>query len=94
VDHRIDTGNATPVNRSAYRLSVVQLQEQTKQIEALLKRCQIRESISLWGAPVLFVAKPKTPGEWRMCTDYRALNLRTVKNAYPLPRIEDCLSFG
>jgi len=90
VDHAIETGVEAPVNRSAYPLSVQQLREQTKQVEALLKRGLIRESTSPWGAPVLFVAK-KTPGEWRMCIDYRALNARTIKNAYPLPRIQECI---
>jgi hypothetical protein len=91
VDHEIDTGNEAPSNRNAYPLSVVQLQEQTKQIGGLFKHGLIRESTSPWGAPVLFVRKPKTPGEWRMCIDYRALNSKTLKNAYPLPRIQECL---
>jgi hypothetical protein len=90
IEHAIDTGNERPSNKNAYPLSVQQLREQTKQVEALLKRGLIRESSSPWGAPVLFVAK-KTPGEWRMCIDYRALNARTIKNAYPLPRIQECI---
>jgi hypothetical protein len=60
VDHVIDTGSQAPNNRNAYPLSVAQLEEQTKQIQALLKRGLIRESVSPWGAPVLFVKKPKT----------------------------------
>ena len=52
VDHAIETGEEAPVNRSAYQLSVQQLREQTKQVEALLKRGLIRESTSPWGAPV------------------------------------------
>ena len=91
MDHEISTGNKPPSNRNAYPLSVVQLEVETKQIQALLKRGLIRESTSPWGAPVLFVRKPKTPGEWRMCIDYRALNTKTIKNAYPLPRIQDCI---
>lgn len=63
VDHVIDTGTEKPVNQNAYPLSVQQLVEQTKQIEALFKRGLIQESISPWGAPVLFVRKPKMPGE-------------------------------
>ena len=89
VDHAIETGDASPVNKNAYPLSVQQLQEQTRQIEELLQRGLIRESVSPWGAPVLFVLK-KT-GEWRMCIDYRMLNSKTLKNAYPLPRIQECL---
>jgi len=91
VDHVIDTGTEQPSNRNAYPLSVQQLQEEARQIEGLLKHQLIRESTSPWGAPVLFVRKPKTPGEWRMCIDYRALNNKTVRNAYPLPRIQDCI---
>jgi hypothetical protein len=89
VDHAIETGAEAPVNRNAYPLSVQQLQEQTRQIEQLLKRGLIRESSSPWGAPVLFVLKKS--GEWRMCIDYRMLNSKTIKNAYPLPRIQECL---
>ena len=89
VDHAIETGDASPVNKNAYPLSVQQLEEQTRQIDELLRRGLIRESISPWGAPVLFVLK-KT-GEWRMCIDYRMLNSKTIKNAYPLPRIQDCI---
>ena len=92
LDHSIDTGNAPPVSRPPYALSVSQLQEQSRQIKDLLDRCLIRESISPWGAPVLFVTKPRSPGEWRMCIDYRMLNKVTVRNTYPLPRIEDCLN--
>src|SRR5437762_892107 len=91
VDHEINTGTEPPSNQNAYPLSVVQLEEQTKQIDNLFKRGLIRESTSPWGAPVLFVRKLKVPGEWRMCIDYRALNHKTLKNAYPLPRIQDCL---
>src|SRR5436309_3377949 len=74
---------------NAYPLSAQQLREQTRQIEELLRRGLIRESVSPWGAPVLFV--PKKNGEWRMCIDYRMLNSKTLKNAYPLPRIQDCI---
>jgi len=90
LDHAIETGVERPSNRNAFLLSEQQLREQTKQVEELLKRGLIRESSSPWGAPVLFVAK-KTPGEWRMCIDYRALNARTLKNTYPLPRIQECI---
>ena len=89
VDHVINTGNEGPMNRNAYPLSVQHLREQTKQVDELLKRGLIRESISPWGAPVLFV--PKKNGEWRMCIDYRMLNSKTLENAYPLPRIQESI---
>ena len=49
----------------------------------------IQENVSPWGAPVLFV--PKKNEESRMCIDYRMLNSKTLKNAYPFPRIQDCI---
>src|SRR5204863_665226 len=91
IEHVIDTGDERPYNRNAFPLSEQQLQEQTKQVEDLLKKGLIRESSSPWGAPMLFVAK-KTPGEWRMCIDYRALNARTIRDTYPLPRIQECIN--
>ena len=90
VDHVIETGDQAPVNRNAYPLSVQQLREQQKQVTSSLEKGLIRESTSPWGAPVLFVRKPKT-NEWRMCVDYRALNARTRKYTYPLPRINECI---
>jgi hypothetical protein len=61
--------------------------ELKKQIEELLAKGLIRPSSSPWGAPVIFV--DKKDGTRRMCIDYRALNDVTIKNKYPLPRIED-----
>ena len=90
IDHAIETGTARPTNKNPYPLSSQQLREQAKQVDDLLKRGLIQESVSPWGAPVLFVAK-KTPGEWRMCIDYRALNTITFRNTYPLPRIQECI---
>jgi hypothetical protein len=61
--------------------------ELKKQIDELLEKGYIRPSTSPWAVPVLFVEKKD--GTKRMCIDYRALNEVTVKNKYPLPRIED-----
>jgi hypothetical protein len=61
--------------------------ELKKQIDELLEKGYIRPSTSPWAAPVLFVEKKD--GTKRMCIDYRSLNEVTVKNKYPLPRIED-----
>jgi hypothetical protein len=77
VDHVIDTQNQAPSNRNAYELSVIQLEDQTKQIDALLSRYLIQGSTSPWGTPVPFICKPKTD-KWRMCIDYRALNHKTI----------------
>jgi hypothetical protein len=62
------------------------LVELKKQIDELLEKDYIRPNTSPWAAPVLFVEKDGTK---RMCIDYRALNELTIKNKYPLPRIED-----
>ena len=61
--------------------------ELKKQIDELLEKGYIRPSTSPWAAPVLFMEKKD--GTRRMCIDYRALNEVTIKNKYPLPRIED-----
>ena len=89
IEHEIETGDAAPINIRAYPLSSQQLKEQTKQIAELLEKGLIRESMSSWGSPVLFVKKAN--GGWRMCVDYRGLNLKTRKNTYPLLLIQECI---
>src|SRR5690348_11809842 len=76
-----------PISKRPYRMDVKDLVELKKQIEELLAKGFIRPSSSPWGAPVIFV--DKKDGTRRMCIDYRALNDVTIKNKYPLPRIED-----
>jgi hypothetical protein len=71
----------------AYRVSGPELVELKKQIDELLEKGYIRPSTSPWAAPMLFVEKKY--GTKRMCIDYRSLNEVTIKNKYPLPRIED-----
>ncbi|GJZ18657.1 putative reverse transcriptase domain-containing protein [Tanacetum coccineum] len=77
----------TPVARAPYRLAPSEMQELSNQLQELADRGFIRPSTSPWGAPVLFVKKKD--GSFRMCIDYRELNKLTVKNRYPLPRIDD-----
>eukprot|EP00253_Pinus_taeda_P004030 PITA_04030 len=78
---------ATPVSRTPYRMSVPELIELKMQLQELLDKNYIRPSVSPWGAPVLFVKKKD--GTLRMCIDYRQLNKLTIKNKYPLPRIDE-----
>ena len=80
---------AAPPNRPPYRLSPKEHEELQAQIKDLLAQGHIRPSQSPYGAPILFV--PKKDGRWRMCIDYRALNKQTIKDRYPLPRIDDLL---
>ncbi|GJX59364.1 putative reverse transcriptase domain-containing protein [Tanacetum coccineum] len=63
------------------------MKELSKQLQELSEKGFIRPSSSPWGAPVLFVKKKD--GSFRMCIDYRELNKLTIKNRYPLPRIDD-----
>ncbi|GKA37680.1 putative reverse transcriptase domain-containing protein [Tanacetum coccineum] len=78
---------AAPVARAPYRLAPSEMKELSKQLQELLEKGFIRPSSSPWGAPVLFVKKKD--GSFRMCIDYRELNKLTIKNRYPLPRIDD-----
>eukprot|EP00253_Pinus_taeda_P012142 PITA_12142 len=78
---------AAPVSRAPYRMSVPELTELKMQLQELLDKNYIRPSVSPWGAPVLFVRKKD--GTLRMCIDYRQLNKLTIKNKYPLPRIDE-----
>ncbi|KAI3799955.1 hypothetical protein L1987_35261 [Smallanthus sonchifolius] len=88
VEFRIDLVlGAAPVARSPYRLAPSEMQELLNQLQELLDKGFIRPSFSPWGAPVLFVKKKD--GTFRMCIDYRELNKLTIKNRYPLPRIDD-----
>jgi hypothetical protein len=64
-----------------------QLAELKEQLEELLDKGYIHPSASPWGAPIIFV--PKKDGTQRMCVDYYSLNEVTIKNKYPLPRIDD-----
>ena len=76
-----------PIAKRPYRMSVGELEELKSQLKELLDKKFIRPSSSPWGAPVIFVEKKD--GTQRMCADYRSLNEVTIKNKYPLPRIED-----
>jgi hypothetical protein len=75
------------ISKRPYRMSSTQLIELKKHIKELLEKGFIRPSSSPWGPPVIFVKKKD--GTQRMCVDYRLLNEVTIKNKYPLPRIED-----
>jgi hypothetical protein len=75
-----------PIAKRPYRMGVDELEELKKQIKELQDKGLIRPSSSPWGAPVIFVDK-KDSGQ-RMCVDYRSLNEVTIKNKYPLPRID------
>ena len=90
IDHRIELEpGQNPPSKPTYRLSQPETAELKKQLGDLLAKGYIRESKSPYGAPVLFVKKKDD--SMRMCIDYRALNKMTIKNKYPLPRIDELL---
>ena len=76
-----------PISIPPYRMAPAELRELKAQLQELLGKGFIRPSASPWGAPVLFVKKKD--GCFRMCIDHRQMNKVTVKNKYPLPRIDD-----
>src|SRR3981081_3153056 len=90
IDHRIDLvpGQASP-SRPTYRMSQPEMDELKKQLTELMDKGYVQESKSPYGSPVLFVKKKD--GSMRLCIDYRALNKITIKNKYPLPRIDELL---
>ncbi|GJV37610.1 putative reverse transcriptase domain-containing protein [Tanacetum coccineum] len=88
VEFQIDLiPGATLVAREPYRLAPLDMQELSNQLQELADRGFIRPSTWPWGAPILFVKKKY--GSFRMCIDYRELNKLTVKNRYPLLKIDD-----
>ncbi|GKE89317.1 putative reverse transcriptase domain-containing protein [Tanacetum coccineum] len=88
VEFRIDLIlSATPIAKTPYRLASSEMKELMSQLKELLNKGFIRPSSSPWGAPIIFVKNKD--GSMRMCIDYRDMNKVTVKNVYPLPRIDD-----
>ncbi|GKA27258.1 putative reverse transcriptase domain-containing protein, partial [Tanacetum coccineum] len=81
------TPGAAPVARAPYRLALSEMKELSEQLQEQSDKGFIRPSSLPWGAPFLFVKKKD--GSFRMCIDYWELNKLTVKNRYPLPRVDD-----
>jgi hypothetical protein len=77
----------TPIYKTPYRMATPELAELKEHIKELLEKGFIRPSSSLWRALMIFVLKKD--GTQRLCVDYHALNEVTIKNKYPLPRIDD-----
>lgn len=87
--HRIETGEASPVVSCDYRRSFVENEAIKTEVKKMLAAGVIVPSTSGWRSPVVLIKKPN--GELRFCIDYRELNKVTVKDKYPLPRITDLL---
>ena len=87
--HQIDTGSAIPIKQQPRRLPIYQRAEAEAEMEKMLKRGIIEPSSSPWASPIVLVKKKD--GSTRFCIDYRKLNTVTVKDSYPLSRIDDTL---
>uniref|UniRef100_H3A4B4 Gypsy retrotransposon integrase-like protein 1 n=1 Tax=Latimeria chalumnae TaxID=7897 RepID=H3A4B4_LATCH len=91
VTHTIDTGLAEPINLPPYRISPAKRAIIEQQIDDLLQKNIIEPASGPWAFPIVIVQKQNK--EPRFCIDYRKLNNVTVKDLYPLPRIDDSLDF-
>ena len=90
LEHEIELEpGSRPVARAAYKMSVPEAIELKEQLTLLIEQGFIRPSVSPWGAPVLF--QKKKDGTFRLCIDFRGLNQCTIKNKYPIPRIDELL---
>ena len=87
--HGIDTGDSKPIHQLPYKSAWREHALIQEQVDTMLRNGIIEPSESPWSSPVDLVKKKD--GQWRFCVDYRKLNGVTVKDVYPLPRIDDAL---
>ena len=89
VQHTIDTGDAMPIKQRPYRTTPENKQEIDRQVDDMLQRGIIQESVSPWSSPVVLVKKKD--GEMRFCIDFRSVNKITKKDSFPMPLVADTL---
>ena len=87
--HNIDTGTASPIKQHAYRLAPYKRDLVQQDLDYMLEIGAIEPAVSDWSSPVVSVAKEG--GEQRLCIDYQKVNAVIRTDAYPIPRIEDCI---
>ena len=91
VKHKIEMTDDTPIKQRHRRIPPSMYQEVQEHIEMLLTTGIIRESESPWASPAVLVRKKS--GKLRFCVDFRLVNNRTIKDAFSLPRMEECFDF-
>ena len=90
IEHQIDfVPGASLPNRPAYMTNLTKAKEIQQQIEGLIAKRWVQDSMSPCVMPIILV--PKKDGRWRMCTDCRAINNITIKYRHPIPRLDDLL---
>ena len=87
--HDLDTGSSAPIKQHPYRLSPPKRDLVQQEIDYMLSIGVIEQAVSAWSSPVVLVGKEG--GAHRLCIDYRKVNAITRTDAYPIPRIEDCI---
>ena len=87
--HDVDVGDSKPIKQHPYRMSPEKTLLAEKEVEYMLENDIIQSSNSNWSSPCILVLKPD--GSVRFCTDYRKVNNVTKTDAYPIPRIDDCI---
>ena len=89
VQHEIDTGDAKPIRQPPRRVPLAFADEEQKVVKQMMEQGIIRKSTSPWASPIVLVKKKN--GKTRCCIDYRRLNAVTRQDAFPLPRVQDCI---
>ena len=89
VQHVIDTGDAMPIKQRPYRVSPVVKKEIDRQVDKMLEKGIIQESVSPWSSPVVLVKKKD--GSYRFCVDFRKVNKDTKVDSFPIPLVADTL---
>ncbi len=89
ISHAIDTGDAAPIKQPPRRNPLAFINEEKNVIEKMRQQDVIKENTSPWASPIVLVLKKN--GKIRPCVDYRRVNAITRKDAYAIPKIQDCL---
>ena len=92
LQHQISTTDDRPINTRQYRFPQIHKEEINRQVEELLERGIVKPSQSPYSTPIVLKKEDTKGNKWRMVLDFRALNEKTVGDAYPLPNIIDILN--